>query len=146
MHEVGLLEVTLNEGSADLIDKKYMTKKDTILLPFQRYFNTFFEEGKHLLPQIDSLLQLSAKGSTFTVRQFLNGTVFTEGHVPGTYMAHYIEKNQLKSQLVAHINDPFYFYLLYNEAAKKDPSKPYVFSKASVAYITKLRKKYSAAL
>lgn len=143
---VALLEVTLNEGSADLIDKKYMTNKDTVLLPFQRYFNTFFEEGKHLLPQIDSLLQLSAKGSTFTVRQFLKGTVFTGGHVPGTYMAHYIEKNQLKSQLVAHINDPFYFYLLYNEAARKDSSKPYVFSKASVAYITKLRKKYSGAL
>ncbi|UHG94743.1 DUF5700 domain-containing putative Zn-dependent protease [Spirosoma oryzicola] len=143
---VALLEITLNEGSADMIDKKYMTNKDTVLLPFQRYFNTFFEEGKHLLPQIDSLLQLSAKGSTFTVRQFLKGTIFTGGHVPGTYMAHYIEKNQLTSKLVARINDPFHFYLLYNEAARKDPSKPYVFSKASVGYITRLRKKYSAAL
>ncbi|GAB3747012.1 DUF5700 domain-containing putative Zn-dependent protease [Spirosoma pomorum] len=141
---VALLEITLNEGSADLIDKKYMTQKDTVLLPFQRYFETFYEEGKAILPQIDSLLQLTAsRGSTFTVRQFLKGTVFTGGHVPGTYMAHYIEKNGLKAELVKRINDPFYFFLLYQKAAERDASKPFLFSARSIAYISQLRKKYS---
>ncbi|RYE24620.1 MAG: hypothetical protein EOP45_05650 [Sphingobacteriaceae bacterium] len=51
-------------------------------------------------------------------------------------MSSVIEKNGLKSKLLAHIDDPFYFFQVYNQAAQKDKTRPFVFSKASIDYIT----------
>ncbi|MDT3405611.1 DUF5700 domain-containing putative Zn-dependent protease [Mucilaginibacter terrae] len=133
----------LNEGSADMVDKKYMTDTAKTLLPFQRYFEEFYNEAKPVMPHLDSMLQLNAKMDTvIKFRNYLKGTAYTSGHVPGTYMAYYIEKNGLKGKLLKRIEDPYYFFMVYNEAAKKDKSKPYVFSKEAMDYIELLHKKY----
>ncbi|GAB2684802.1 hypothetical protein GCM10027037_02610 [Mucilaginibacter koreensis] len=138
-----IMYAIMNEGSADMVDKKYMTDTAKALLPYQRYFKDFFDEAKPVMPHLDSMLQLNAKMDTvIKFRQYLKGTEYTSGHVPGTYMAYYIEKNGLKVKLLPHIENPFYFFMIYNEAAKKDKTHPYVFSKATMAYIERLYKKY----
>ena len=99
--------------------------------------------ARFVLPRMDSLISASAKREQkFKVRYFFKGSDFSNGHVPGTYMSHYIENNGLKPKLLKHLDDPFYYFLVYNEAAKKDKSKPFVFSKQSIAYLTSLRKLY----
>jgi hypothetical protein len=138
-----VLYVIMNEGTADMVDKKYMTDTATALLPSQRYFQEFFNEAKPVLPRLDSLLRINAKSdTTIKRRDYLKGTPYTSGHVPGTYMAYYIEKNGLKAKLLPHIEDPFYFFMIYNEAAKKDKTKPFLFSKATMDYIEQMHKKY----
>lgn len=140
---VNVLNRVLNEGSADMIDKKYSTDTAKLLTPYQRYFQVFFDDAKIVLPRMDSLISASAKREQkFKVRDFFKGSDFSNGHVPGTYMSHYIENNGLKPKLLKHLDDPFYYFLVYNEAAKKDKSKPFVFSKQSIAYLTSLRKLY----
>lgn len=140
---VTVLYKILNEGSADMVDKKYTTDTARVLLPYQRLTGEFYDEGKAVLPHLDSLLQIKAQKDTlFKVRDYLRGASNTSGHIPGTYISSVIEKNGLKSKLLMHIDDPFYFFLVYNQAALKDKSRPFVFSKASIEYITSLRKRY----
>jgi hypothetical protein len=138
-----IMYVIMNEGTADMVDKKYMTDTARSLLPYQRYFKQFFDDAKTVLPYLDSMLQINARKDTvIKYRQYLKGTEFTSGHVPGTYMSYYIEKNGLKGKLLPHIEDPFYFFLIYDEAARKDKTKPYLFSKTTMDYIRRLRQKY----
>lgn len=133
----------LNEGSADMVDKKYMTEAATLLLPEQRYFQEFFDEGKKLLPHMDSLLQKNPETwKNLKVKDFFKGTPYSGGHVPGTYMVHYIEKNGLKRELLQSMDDPFAFFLIYDKAARKDKEIPFRFSDAALQNIKNLRNKY----
>jgi hypothetical protein len=139
-----IMYVIMNEGTADMVDKKYMTDTAKTLLPYQRYFQDFFDEGKRIIPHLDSMLQINAqKDTVIKYREYLKGTQFTSGHVPGTYMSYYIEKNGLKAKLLPHIEDPFYFFIMYQEAAKTDKTKPYLFSAITMAYIEQLHQKYT---
>ncbi|RFM26902.1 DUF5700 domain-containing putative Zn-dependent protease [Deminuibacter soli] len=135
---------TVNEGSADLVDKKYMTYQATALLDFQRgTYEDFYSLGQKQLPRIDSLLQLSAtRDSSYTLYQLLKGADNSSGHVPGTYMAYTIEQAGLKQQLLAHLDDPFYFFSLYDEASRKKDSKAYRFSFTTVNYLKQLQQQY----
>ncbi len=136
----------LNEGSADMVDKKYMTDTARILLPSQRYYQEFFNEGKKILPLMDSLLSTDPAGwASLKAGSFFKGTDYSSGHVPGTYMSHYIEKNGLKAELLQHLDDPFYFFLVYDRAAKKDKEKPFRFSAKSITHLQQLRTKYFPA-
>lgn len=133
----------LNEGSADMVDKKYMTETAANLLPSQRYFQEFYDEGKKILPNMDALLQKDASTwKDLKVRDFFKGTPYSSGHVPGTYMVHYIEKNGLKKELLRYLDDPFAFFLVYDKASRKDKSKPFRFSDASIENIKNLQKRY----
>ena len=133
----------LNEGSADMVDKKYMTDTASNLLPSQKYFQEFFDEGKKILPHMDSLLQHNGKVSKSSkVRDYFKGTPYSSGHVPGTYMSYYIEKNGLKGELLKSLDDPFSFFLIYDKASKKDKEKPFRFSHAAIENIQLLKKKY----
>ncbi len=133
----------LNEGSADMIDKKYMTATAVRLLPTQRYFQEFFDEGKKILPHMDSLLQKDPETwKNLKVRDYFKGTPYSSGHVPGTYMAHYIEKNGLKDELLQSLDNPFAFFLIYDKAARKDKEMPSRFSDATLQNIKNLQDKY----
>ena len=133
----------LNEGSADMVDKKYMTDTATKLLPTQRYFQEFFDEGKKILPRMDSLFQMGAGSwKSLRTRDYFKGTPFSSGHVPGTYLSHYIEKNGLKRKLLKSLNDPFSFFLIYDQASRRDKDKPFRFSAAAIKNIKNLRDKY----
>lgn len=136
----------LNEGTADMIDKKYTTDTASILLPSQRYFQEFIDEAIKIMPRIDSLLQANnASATPIKAREYFKGTPYSNGHVPGCYMGYYIEKNGFKSDLIKHLDDPFYFFLLYDRAAKADRDKPFRFSEKAMARIKTLSGKYMAS-
>ncbi|MFD2872731.1 DUF5700 domain-containing putative Zn-dependent protease [Mucilaginibacter ximonensis] len=130
----------LNEGSADMVDKKYMSDTARALLPSQRYFTEFFNDAKRVLPHMDTLLRDTT--GKYKVWDYFKPSEYSNGHVPGTYMSYYIEKNGLKAKLLQHLDDPFYFFIIYNQAAKRDRSKPFVFSDAAMAHLEALERKY----
>lgn len=139
---VSLLQRILNEGSADLIDKRYEGEDALKLLEFQRgYPESFIAEGPKTLKNIDSLLSLkSLDRSRLKISQLID-TWNTSGHIPGYYMANIIETEGYKKQLIEHIEDPFRFIYLYNDAAKKNKGA-YVLSSAAIEVIRGLDKKY----
>lgn len=139
---VSLLQRILNEGSADLIDKRYEGEDAASLLEFQRgYPESFMAEGPKILKNIDSLLSVKPLDkSQLKINKLIN-TWNTSGHIPGYYMANIIEKNGYKKQLIEHIEDPFQFIYLYNDAAKKSKNA-YILSAATMEIIRGLDKKY----
>lgn len=139
---VSLLQRILNEGSADLIDKRYEGEDAVKLLEFQRgYPESFIAEGPKTLKNIDSLLSVKPLNrSELKINKLIN-TWNTSGHIPGYYMANIIEKGGYKKQLIEHIEDPFQFIYLYNDAAKKNKGA-FILSPATMEIIKELDKKY----
>ncbi|SEL40474.1 DUF5700 domain-containing putative Zn-dependent protease [Parapedobacter koreensis] len=139
---ISLLQRILNEGSADLIDKRYEGENATKLLEFQRgYPESFIAEGAGILKNIDSLLSSAdLDKSKLTINKLID-TWNTSGHIPGYYMADIIEKQGYKAELINHIEDPFYFVYLYNKAAEKEDDA-YVLSAETMNLVRLLEDKY----
>ncbi|RFP65211.1 hypothetical protein D0N36_10135 [Hymenobacter lapidiphilus] len=131
------LNMSLNEGLADLIDKSV----------FMRSPADSAETRSWLLAGAPAVLQATAAWPTAPrpelryYRRLSNGS---NGHLPGFFMARTIERNGLRPQLLAASDDPMAFFLLYQRAARRDKTRPPTFSGASVAYLKSLQKKYVA--
>lgn len=139
---VKLLQRLLNEGSADLIDKRYGGKDALKLLEFQRDTGAeFITDGSKSIKNIDSLLSLKLLDrSTLKLNKLINNGN-TSGHIPGYYMSDIIEKGGYKKQLIKHVDDPFEFVYLYDKASRKYKNA-YVLSATTVELVHELDKKY----
>ena len=139
------LQSVLNEGSADMIDKKYSFDKTREVVYEYHFDELLLTRPDSIVKQIDTTLQVMSKsnGKDFpTVKYFRNLMNHTSGHNPGYYMADIIVRNGYRKQLIDNIQNPFYFIKLYNKAAKRDKSHPAVFSDVTIDYIKKLETKY----
>lgn len=120
-----------NEGSADLVDKKYvlLQKKDSIYRPF---LEKTLKRSDSLVAMFNKEIELLSKENQ-TRPKFKPITL--SGHTPGFYMALIIERNGYLPELLDSIDNPFSFIYIYNKAAKKDNTKPPVFSSTSINYL-----------
>jgi hypothetical protein len=140
-----VLSAILNEGSADMIDKKlgfmYPDK-----VPVEYHFDELLlTHPDSIIRQIDTTMQVMAKSNGVqyaTQKQYRKLINYSSGHNPGYYMADVIVRNGYKADLIKNIQNPFYFIYLYNKAAAKDKIHPPVFSAASVSYCKALEKEY----
>ncbi|WP_018478014.1 DUF5700 domain-containing putative Zn-dependent protease [Pontibacter roseus] len=132
-----MLQLLLNEGAPDLIDKKYLVSPN---VPEELQYGTYLLQlGERQMPKVDAAIKEMAAGTrTYTSQELKQQVIGMSGHVPGFYMADVIERNGLRNKLVAHIDNPFQFIYLYNKAARKDKAKPYVFSEEAMAYLKKV--------
>ncbi|SFH96949.1 DUF5700 domain-containing putative Zn-dependent protease [Halpernia frigidisoli] len=139
------LNVVLNEGSADMIDKPTNLANEDVL-PYGLSLRDF------LIPQADSIIsvvnnniiELKNSGDKIikTEKDYRNLIQWTSGHKPGYFMADIILRNGYKNQLLKNIQNPFQFIYLYNKAAKKDKKNPPLFADESIKYIQIMEKKY----
>ncbi|MCC9071299.1 hypothetical protein LNQ49_06790 [Flavobacterium sp. F-65] len=139
------LNVVLNEGSADMIDKpSNIANQNT--LPYGLGLTDF------LIPQADSIVKQANKnieemqksnGELFkTEKDYRNLVKWSSGHNPGYFMADIIVRNGYRNQLLKNIQNPFEFIYLYNKAAHKDSKNPPAFTDESIKYIKMMEKKY----
>jgi Putative zinc dependent peptidase (DUF5700) len=137
-----ILELILTEGVPDLIDKKLtMSPNFTEEL---KYGEFLLESGKETLANLDSLIMAAARGAKQVTEKDINNVAPMSGHVPGFYMSDIIERNGLKKQIIKNVLNPFQFFYIYNEAAKKDKAKPYVLSDQTMAYLKAVEKRNKA--
>jgi len=140
-----LLSSILNEGSADMVDKKYGFQYPD-KLPIEYHFDELLlTHPDSIIRQIDTTMQVMAttKGATFTTqKQYRKLINYSSGHNPGYYMADVIVRNGYRSQLIGQIQNPFSFIYLYNKAAQKDKKHPPVFSATAISYCKALEKRY----
>lgn len=131
------LRMLLNEGAPDLIDKRYTSHPD---MPEEMRFGEYLlQTGKESLPRLDEAIREMAAGKkTYSAKEMKQQVIGMSGHIPGFYMADVIERNGLKKKLITRIDNPFHFIYLYNQAAKKDEGKPFVFSEEALAYLKKM--------
>ena len=135
------LSLLLNEGSADLIDKKYTDLKEC---PEDlAYYEYLMESAKSSLTALDSAIIDHINNSKLIDKPDLQNIVPMSGHIPGCYMATIIQRNGYEKELIKNIDDPVKFISLYNKAAKIDQEKPYQFSDKAINYIQKIKQKNS---
>lgn len=135
------LTLILNEGSADLIDKKYTALREC---PEDlAYYEYMMENGKSMLSTLDTSIIAHIDNSKQISKTDLQNIVPMSGHIPGCYMATIIDRNGLKNELIKNIDDPIKFVILYNKAASLDKDKPYKFSTKTIDYIKKIKRKNS---
>ncbi|MCX2453805.1 hypothetical protein OQX61_21230 [Pedobacter sp. PLR] len=139
------LQVILNEGSADMIDKKYSFDKSKDIVYEYHFEELLLNKPDSIVMQLDSSMQLMAQsnGVKFkTVKDYRNLFNYTSGHNPGYYMADIIVRNGYSKELIENVQNPFYFITLYNKAAKKDKQHPPVFSDQAIDFSKALARKY----
>ncbi len=136
---------TLNEGTADMVDKVANLAHDDEL-PMGMSFKDFeLYQADSIVAQADTILMNLQKssGKDFkTEKDIRNLVKWTSGHNPGYYMTDIIVRNGYKKQLLKQIQNPFQFIYLYNKAAKKDKAKPHVFGKEAVEYVREMEGRY----
>lgn len=131
------LTMILNEGSADLIDKKYTAMENC---PIDlKYYEYLMETGPNAITMLESAVSAHLNKTQLITKNDLPNIASMSGHIPGCYMATIIERNGLKNELIASIDDPVKFILLYNRAAKIDKEKPLYFSENVITYISKIK-------
>lgn len=137
-----ILSLLLHEGIADLIDKK-ITSAETFPedLAFYAYM---MELGPAQLAQIDTAIQAHISQKQIISSEDVSQLAGMSGHIPGCFMSAIIERNKLKNKLIKNADDPVKFILLYQTAAKKDQSRPYLFSDKVIRYLKKMPQKGGA--
>ncbi|MEO8860412.1 MAG: DUF5700 domain-containing putative Zn-dependent protease [Ginsengibacter sp.] len=140
-----VLNNILNEGTADMIDKAYDIAHDDELPIGCRFKEFELFQADSIVKQIDSSIikMEQSQGKIYkTEKNYRDLLRWTSGHCPGYYMTDIIVRNGFKKELLKNIQNPFYFIYLYNSAAKKDITKPSMFTTASINYIKLLQQKY----
>ncbi|WP_242928687.1 DUF5700 domain-containing putative Zn-dependent protease [Pontibacter vulgaris] len=132
-----MLNLLMNEGAPDLIDKKLTSSPG---MPEEMKFGEYMlQAGQKALPMVDEAIRnISAGNKNYSNNEIRQQVTSMSGHIPGFYMADIIERNGLREKLVKNIQNPFQFIYLYNKAAKKDKTKPFVFSDQAIAYLKKV--------
>jgi hypothetical protein len=127
----------LNEGSADLIDKKLTSNPNC---PDDlAFYDYLVEVGKSIMPNLDSAIINHANKIKQLEKDDIPAIVGMSGHLPGCYMASIIEKNGLRNEVVKNVDDPIRFMMTYQKAALKDAEKPFVFSKTTMDYLKRIK-------
>lgn len=139
------LEGILNEGTADLIDKEIVMKNNEYLPEELQWKNALISHNQSVITKIDQLLKvayISKDKNTISEDTVRTLILNTSGHIPGFYMANTITKQGYFPEMIANISDPFFFFRLYNTAAKKENNAP-LFSQESINYIEQLETYYN---
>ncbi|RDV14533.1 hypothetical protein DXT99_14120 [Pontibacter diazotrophicus] len=133
-----------NEGIADQIDKRVILEgggEDAAGVE-----GWLLKPAPGIIQQLDTMMVALANNSAEAsqpVKHYVRMFKGSGGHIPGFYMANVIERNGYHRKMIQTADDPFAFIRLYQKAAKKDKASAPVFSKASMAYLKKLEKKYA---
>ena len=139
------LSSALNEGLADLTDKRVQVEQPVDTADAGATRRWLLRPAPTVIHQIDSTIQVLAAGGLVTplkfYRRLTNGS---NGHLPGFYMAYTILQNGYLKPMLDHADDPIAFALLYQQAAKRDKlhQHPPTFAPASVSYLKQLARKY----
>jgi len=133
------------EGIADLIDKKtYPIHSDASRQWYVEEYNAAYADSPKTLLRMDEVLS-NKGGSAASVeddeKRFWESLTFA-GHPTGFYMANLILRRLGKQALIASETDPFEFFRLYNQAAKRCGAQCYVLSEAGMAGLRVRELKY----
>ena len=142
---VNAVELISEEGTGDIIDKPWILfhqdsphmLKDTILYIYDAHSAKSIEG-------INLTLEALADGQNepYSTNAHWQSLMLLNSHIPSIYMGMAIKKNDLEDELISDISNPFNFFYLYNEAAKRGRGKLPVFSSKAIDYLKLLESFY----
>jgi hypothetical protein len=135
------LMLALNEGLADMMDKDLLLadsskwwRKDTIKSLYEG-------KGKNVVKKLNEYLAAAADGATQNWELYDSLYLSYDGHIPGFFMAKAIKDDGQLGEIIEHADNPFVFFLTYQEVALTDKKLP-VFDDEVIDYLKQLNAKY----
>jgi hypothetical protein len=133
------------EGTADLINIPAQLKKpETSMNPSEIRYLDGYRKSPEILRTIDNLLvrmQENPANRRETAAK-LKSAVPLSGHPTGYFMAETIVKELGKAALIRTVANPFAFFALYNEAARKSAGSAPPFSEKALELLRSLENRY----
>lgn len=140
---VWALDAALNEGLADMVDKDVMLSEQSDWWLKDMVNDFYVGEAKAVIENLDKLITDEANGKHHSEEEYRNTLLGTVGHVPGYFMAKIITENGKSDELTKMADNPFSFFMLYNEIACQNPKEYPLFTAVSIQYIKELEQKYN---
>jgi hypothetical protein len=151
---VWTLSTVESEGLAGMLDKRDVPSMSRAELE-ARYVNpsrlAYFVEyqveyrrSNERLRQAEDVLERIAQhpDSTGPLGTWLHRELPDNGRIMGAFMSEVIERELGRERLVAVVGDPFAFWRLYNEAARRTNGAARVLSDRAMGTVTDLEAKY----
>ncbi len=143
---VWILDQIENEGIGDLINREQLYYDDGCFVETDRaeMYRKEQEAQPSIIRIMDAILKEMAVKSSLIghLGRQLRSFIPQSGHPTGFFMANVIVRQYGKEALVKIVRNPFKFFCLYNEAARKDKQAP-VLSDQAVDFIKRLESKYA---
>lgn len=148
------LSTTESEGVAGMVDKRDVPGMSAAQLdalyprPSNReYFGDYqveYERSDQWLAWSDAMLQrIGADRSDAALALRFHRDIPDNGRIMGAYMATTIERQLGRDRLLAVVGDPFAFWKLYDEAAKRTDGDAFVLSDSAMSVIESIRSQYA---
>ena len=140
-----VIEQTQLEGIADLINiPAQMRKPAESLSASEKRYLDFYRKSPEILRTMDALLadMQEDPGNRRELGIKLKASVPLSGHPTGFHMAETIVAELGKDALISTVSNPFAFFALYHEAAKKKAGEAPLLSEKSLALLGSLEKRY----
>ena len=143
---VWILDQIENEGIGDLINREQLYSDDGCFVETNsaEMYRKEQEAQPSIIRIMDAILKEMAVNSSLTgqLGRQLRSFIPQSGHPTGFFMARVIVRQYGKEAVVKIVRNPFKFFYLYNEAARKSGQAP-VLSDQAVNFIKTLESKYA---
>lgn len=135
------IESTFNEGLADMVDKSSLVYEGSDWWLNEQYMVLLNYAGD-AIKEFNLKIEDEANGINYSDEEYREVLMHSVGHIPGQYMAQQIKDKGRLHEIVENADNPFLFFILYNEIASSDPAM-IGFSNQSIEHIQHLNKKYN---
>jgi hypothetical protein len=148
------LATTETEGVAGLVDKRDVPRltreelaaryRDPRRLQYFADYQEDYRRSNQWLAWVDDILRRVAEhpDSLLPLGRVLDGTLPDNGRIMGAYMAEVIEEHLGHEPLLECIGDPWVFWRMYNEAARRSGGKAFVLSLRAMEAIADVERRY----
>jgi len=142
---IWILDQIENEGIGDLINREQLYFENGCFVKSEQAarYRKEQESQPSNIRIMDAILKEMAVNTSLIgqLGKQLRSFIPQSGHPTGFFMARVIAKHYGKGELVKIVRNPFKFFYLYNQAAKKSQKAP-ILSDETVAFIKMLESKY----
>ena len=136
-----VLEACLNEGLADLIDKREMLSETSNWWLKPMLKDAYINQAQSVIENLNNAFLDEINGNHKTEASYRNIILGSVGHIPGYFMANTILENGVIDNTITNAANPFQFFIVYNEVAEQKLGHP-KFDKEVIEYLKLLEAKY----
>jgi len=135
------LMLALNEGLADMVDKDLLFAETSNWWRKETIQSIYLNEGQEVVKKLNEYFLEAAYGANQKWEIYDNLYLNFNGHIPGYFMAKAIKDNGRLKDVIENADNPFMFFLIYQEVALIDKKLP-IFDDVVINFLSNLKTKY----
>ncbi|MGC1473027.1 MAG: DUF5700 domain-containing putative Zn-dependent protease [Psychroserpens sp.] len=136
------LNAILDEGIADMVDKDVMLADNSDWWLKEMVNDFYVGKSKDVISNFNTLIIDETNGKHHSENDYREAFLGSVGHVPGYSMAKLITDKGKSREMIDNADDPFSFFILYNDIASENPEEYPHYDNVAMQYVKELANKY----